>query len=158
LEFPDRVGLFRRAVVNRYDDVGEDIGVAYNHDSPRARVGFTVFVSRPVPLGTGASASLDQQFELEKQTIHTYHSGATEVWAQDVWILHGQDSLRGRAAEFRYAIQAAQAEQVVSQLFLFELTGWRLKYRLTFPARQQLDARPLADSLLQIAPWGGTSR
>ena len=155
LRFPDQIGSYRRVVINQYNQPGTDVGVGYNYESYLASVAFTVYVRPPLTLQSGALASLSEQFEIEKEVINIHHPGTQESWVHDESFLTENGSVPVKAAEFRYTENFSFRRQpVVSQLYLFDLGGWFVKYRLTFAEAQEQQARELAGHMLISAPWG----
>lgn len=155
LSFPEQVGSYRRVVINQYNQPGTDIGVGYNYESYAASVAFTVYVRPPLTLQSGALASLSEQFDIEREVIRIHHPGTQESWVRDDAFLTENGSAPVKTAEFRYVENFSFRRQpVVSQLYLFDLDGWIVKYRLTFAAAQEEQAREIARHILTSAPWG----
>lgn len=148
LDFPEEVGDFRRVVINQYDRFGENLGVGYNYNDPFVAVIFTVFVYRPMVLQSGRNASLEEQFEKERENILLAHRGGIETRSGPA--ANGE----GFLAEYQYEDWFGFRRQpVVSWLSLFQQEGWIIKYRLTYPAAREEDNRPIAERFLQMAPW-----
>jgi hypothetical protein len=155
LEFPESVGDYHRAQMTRFDREGLDVGIGYNHEEPDALVAFTVYVRRPIVLDDGRVATLDRQFDVERDVIHEHHPGATEATHREVKITDGNRTLPGHAAEFHYVDDFSYAKrEVVSFLYLFDRDGWIVKYRITFAAIQRFSAEHFVEEFLKIAPWG----
>jgi hypothetical protein len=102
---------------------------------------------------------LSEQFEAEKNIIHSHHPGAEESWVREESFITDVDPVVVKCAEFRYTEEFShRAQPVISQLYLFEMRGWLLKYRLTFAEAQAGRARDIATSLLRTAPWARRAR
>lgn len=154
LRFPEQIGDWRRVQITRFDERGANVGVGYNHETLRASVTFTVYVypSRSV---AEADAGLAGDFALAEKSLHDHHPDAQVSWKRDETFQTRAGPVPVKAAEYRYVEDFAQARQpVLSQLHLFEVLGWTIKYRMTFAAVQEGEARDVAQRLLADSPWG----
>jgi hypothetical protein len=155
LRFPEQVASYQRVVINQYDAAGTNVGVGYNYESLAASVAFTVYVRPPLTLESGATASLAEQFDIERQVIHAHHAGGDEAWVHEASAVTERGSVPAKAAEYRYDQEFSDGRRpVVSQLYLFDRDGWFVKYRVTFAKAQEERARVLVEAMLSSAPWG----
>ena len=67
--------------------------------------------------------------------IQFYHSGAPVLARESVSIPQAGVYVSGLRARFEYEQEFGDRSRPVdSLLYLFELNGWRVKYRITFPS------------------------
>ena len=144
--FPDRVGVFQRVDLLRYDSAGLDVSAGYNDELPNCLVALTTYVF-PTPRMTFIGATpevvrsteagwLEGAYREAKRQIAQAHADAT-LDSEDA---ETQDGVLGKKAIYSFG-----AEQ--SELSVFVVRhSWFLQYRATYPgqcaaqARQALDA------------------
>jgi hypothetical protein len=152
--FPERLGNFERVSVDRYDSSGNDIGVGYNLELAESPIAFTLYV-RPWGHRTdGTPASFDEHFQAELWVIDHYHPGARLLRREPTTSTQGGTSVPGEMAEFTYDdLFARRDEHVFSQLYLFALDNWTVKYRITFPVSEEQRSRAAVQKLLALIAW-----
>lgn len=164
MTFPLAVGNFQRNTVQRYDQDGLDISVAYNLRDEKHVIIATVYVYPAPPLvsigsppETVASARAflaKNEFEARKREIMQPRPGARLVEETEISIPIGGTLRTGRMATFEYQEQfLGQQRPLRSHLCMFNFVGgkWALKYRITYPSH--LEATREIDAILQGVPW-----
>ena len=153
LEFPEQVGTFRRADILALDRDGPTLVVGYNHEEAGASVAATVYAWKAPT--SGEDASLERQFERERDGVRQFHEGAREDGSRAVSFSVRGRPVPGFAAEFHYSDVFNYTLQAVdSFLYVFERDGWIIKYRISVAERQRAAAEPIAREFLRNAPWG----
>ena len=146
--FPARIGTFQReSAMRRYDSEGRDVSVGYN-SNPHAPdfVAMTVYVypAPPVPAGTGADASLDEEFRRVEREVMTKDRFAHMLYEQAVTVDPALPSPAKRAV---FAVSPASWGPSFSEALLFRAGNWFVLYRASY---QQSCAVPCADRTKQF--------
>ena len=153
LEYPERIGVFRRQYVTEYDADGYD---AAGHYGTPTTLGITATVYH-YPATATAVAPTDEEFSNHFKQVHqevlrsaeggTMLSVEAETHEVNSFSLQGMhsvyafDSLRGYNAEVR------------SHLYLFVLDGWYLKFRFTYPSEIDEGGRGHAAEMIRLMKW-----
>jgi hypothetical protein len=147
--FPPNVGSFAREAVTQYDREGLDVSVGYNLGQD---VAMTVYV---YPIGEGKpDSSLEGQVEKCKRQILTQHAGAKVISEAPVTVSPGGQKRSGRQSVFTYTGRFAHRQQAVrSELCLFAVGPWFIKYRVTYPVARQTEAEPAIRTFLEELHW-----
>ena len=140
--FPPSIASFRRVEINQYDQAGLDVGVGYNLVEPDAEIALTLYITLPAKQRNGRQTTLSEQFQAEIGAIQFHHSGAPVLAQESVSIRQAGVLVSGLRARFEYEqeVFGDRSRQVESLLYLFELSGWRIKYRVTFSSSQRPSA------------------
>jgi hypothetical protein len=130
-EFPKNIGLFRRAMIRKYDKTGYDISVGYHLDKP-VQVVATIYI---YPATTsGGLVDLVRELDNVKSAIINEHPGAIWIEDTDVECKSGFNILKGKSAGFTFKdSRMFNGQQVLSFTYLFKQDIWFLKYRITYP-------------------------
>jgi hypothetical protein len=93
-------------------------------------------------------------FQAELWVIDHYHPGARLLRREPTSSAQGGKSVPGEMAEFTYDdVFAHRDEHVFSQLHLFAVDSWIVKYRITFPVSEEQRSRPAVQKLLASLAW-----
>ena len=148
--FPYQVGNFVRVAVHNFDSAGHDMSYGYNH--MLVPVTATIYVypkseTRPRTL-------LDQHFEDVCDEILARHKNAAVIHSGVATLALSGTQRRGYKAVFSYTKSCAGSVQPLrSELSLFEYQGYFLKFRFTYPARDQTQGEKEATRLMQEIKW-----
>jgi hypothetical protein len=129
MAFPEAVGGFQQLDVTEYDSAANDVGIGYRNGT--LLIEATVFVypsRRPTPAGSPPD---QQHFEGVKSEIEAVHEGAAVVRANDDTMLAGH---LGKHASYQFeAVFAGERRELTSDVYLFGIDDWYIKYRFTYP-------------------------
>lgn len=128
MRFPPRAGAFARVNVVKYLSDASDVSAGYNLGKPR--VIMTVYVAPA--MGRTARAYYDES----RAAIREKHAGVTET-SNEAWTLdQGDQKLKGHRATFTFDDTTGNGEMMHlrSELYVFEVRGQLLKYRVTYQA------------------------
>jgi hypothetical protein len=143
------VAGFARETIKQYDREGRDVSVGYNWGQA---VAMTVYVY-PIPQG-GSDSTLEGHFQSCKREVLSRHQGAELLSENQVIASPGGKKRTGSRAAFSYTERFAQQQQPVhSELYLFVLRPWFIKYRVTHPAGQEAKAEPVIKAFIEELSW-----
>jgi hypothetical protein len=152
--FPPMVAGFARETVKQYDREGRDVSVGYNQGQA---VAMTVYIY-PVPQG-GSDANLEGHFQNCKREVLSHHQAAGLLSENQVTVPPGGQKHSGWRAAFSYTERFAQQQQTVrSDLYLFFVGPWFIKYRVTYPEGQEATAEPVINAFIDELAWPEETR
>ncbi|HZR82932.1 MAG TPA: hypothetical protein VFD92_17685 [Candidatus Binatia bacterium] len=163
ITFPTQAAGFSREKVIRYDRAGDDVSVGYNFAAPTCAVAATVYVTAasyfdPAANDAGSpqetrEAFLRRYFEANKVEIARHHSGA-RLLSEGAASIQNPVARTGWKAAFAYTELFAQAERPLeSQLYVFALGRWLIKYRETYPVACADEGRRRVADLMSALAW-----
>jgi hypothetical protein len=163
MEFPDTVGHFRRGEINRYDQEGRDMSVAYNLVRLGSAVAGTVYVYPapvdvavfPIPkVGEAPEWFVKNHAEAIKTEIIRYHEGAAILSEDDIEIKQPSGLQKGRRILFQYTEDTPYGPQpFLSEMLLFTHGKWFIKYRFTYLRDYKVVVKKDIDEFLESLKW-----
>ena len=143
--FPVQVGDFTRVDVHKYDPDGEDLSAGYNHDG--------LYIAATVFVYPRNGKSLRSHFNELVPSIASEWPGAIVGVEKAVTLVQVGGSKDG-------LFQSFEAEQSgmnkVSDTYLFEKSEYFVKYRLTYPAHNRVQAETAIRKFMKHLTWIGS--
>lgn len=144
--FPARLAGLARDAAASVDPRGDDVAVGYHRIDDMLVLAATVYVYP-------AQGSLERDFAAAEAAVLEQRPGAILVAEGSVALRQDGRWHDGRRAHFLVRDPTGRQPAQVTHVFLFQHGPWRLKYRATFLAGQQVLADRAIVRLLRELPW-----
>lgn len=142
--FPAFMGDFRRAEVVHYDTAGTNASAAYN----RWRVGRAPILATLYVYPASGDQSLEQHFEGVIQEVARHHGGAQPNLKEKAILCNGRYDAIYAAFRYTEAFGGSSPQPLHSYAVLYQWGTYWVKWRVTFPAPQDLNEVLIAMSSL----------
>lgn len=151
--FPPKIGNYHRVAITQYDHEALDVSVGYNlHSNEIAIIAMTVYIYPRIQ--RAPDDTLAGHFGTCKHEVSSHHPNAKLVSEGEVQAAPGGLKRKGQHATFTATEDLAGTQQPVrSELYLFSLGRWFIKYRVTYPIGQQAVAEPLIRAFIDELAW-----
>jgi hypothetical protein len=148
ISFPERVGQFNRGGIIQFDSIGANVGVGYSLVALGAEVLITAYVYPVEAPQASPSVVLENQFVAEKAAIMRSHGIERLLSEADVSLSWNVEP-KGKLASFSFEEAFLKRTQPVrSELYLFIVKKYFLKYRITYPEKQSEEVKPHIEQFL----------
>ena len=152
--FPETVGPFKDREITRYDKTGANVSAGYGISTPDAQIAVTVYIYPGVRRGAIPDALAAKHFEQIKGDVTRVHPDATLDSESKTELTQAAKPRDGRKAVFRFDANFAGKEQAVrSEVYLFTLGPWFVKYRVSYPAAQADEAAKRIETFMNDLAW-----
>ena len=151
---------FLRVDVHQYDRAGQTVSVGYNQFFllTTTSIGFTAYFY-PMTARKGApdAERLERHFAAAAREVEQAHPG-TEVVVEKTPVTTEKNgrTYSGLRCVFRFDGDfggRGQRQTLLSDLYVFRDGDRAVKYRLTFPAKEEKQARKRLEKFLKAFPW-----
>lgn len=158
--YPQQIEGFLRVDVHQYDRAGQNVSVGYNQFFllTTTSIAFTAYFSpMPAPKGAPDAERLQRHFAAAARQVEEAHPG-TEVVVEKTPVTAEKNgrTYSGLRCVFRFDGDfggRGQRQTLLSDLYVFRDGDRAVKYRVTFPAKEEKQARKRLEKFLKAFPW-----
>lgn len=160
--YPQQIEGFLRVDVHQYDRAGQNVSVGYNQFFllTTTSIGFTAyFYPMAAPKGVPDAERLERHFAAAAREVEEAHPG-TEVVVEKTPVTAEKNgrTYSGLRCVFKFDGDfggRGQRQTLLSDLCVFRDGDRAVKYRITFPAKEEKQARKRLEKFLKAFPWPG---
>jgi len=143
INFPEKIGEFRRISVDAYQPTGKDVGASYRDDLKNDK--FIKITTYATFIG---NQSLDKVFS-------AYDQGMIKYLEQVDFDKKGKFKIPGSKTKGRYILYLTNYGQgkVLTGMWLMEFDNWYIKIRATYPYDQKKKLYKMVKGFIKNFPW-----
>lgn len=147
--FPPQVASFTRVSITNQTADESDVGVRYNDATNRI-----VMVVYVYPVPPGLDGDFKRNFEACKSEMAIKRGNCQMLSEEEVYVTSGGTPHPGVHATYAFSDTFDGSYQPLrSELYLFMVSHWLIKYRVTYPDSQTAVAVPVIATFMNTLVW-----
>jgi hypothetical protein len=143
-EFPEKINKYSRVSLVLYSPDSSDVSAGYNIKADLKNITATVYLTNKTSYQTKTSDILEDVYSSSVNALHSHYRDVKEIEVHD---LKFQNKYNGKSGIYLYQFPNTN-ETIQSEIRLFLIQDWFLKFRISYPIGLTDYIRPEVDSLI----------